>query len=78
MNIQVTPHTITITQDENINAGEYNITTCEFDFSEEYENLTKQAVFSNCSSSYKTPILNNQCIIPSEILQTSGSVLLGV
>ena len=78
MNIQVGTHTITITQDNNINAGEYNVTTCEFEFTDEYEGLTKQAVFSTCTDTYKVPILNNQCIIPSEVLETNGSVLLGV
>ena len=78
MNIQVNPHTITITRTVDINAGEYNITTCTFEFSEEYTGLTKQAVFSTCEDTYKTPILNNQCTIPSEVLETSGQVLLGV
>lgn len=78
MNIQVNAHTITITQDENINAGEYNVTPCTFEFSDEYEGLTKQAVFSTCTDTYKVPILDNQCIIPSEVLETNGSVLLGV
>ena len=78
MNIQVNPHTITITRSVDINAGEYNVTTCVFQFSEEYDDLTKQAVFSTCDSTYKVPILNNQCTIPSEVLETSGQVLLGV
>ena len=78
MNVQVNPHFITITQDDNINAGEYNVTQCTFEFTEEYDDLTKQAVFSTCSDTYKTPILDNQCTIPSEVLQTQGSVLLGV
>ena len=76
MNIQVTPHLITITQDDNINAGEYNITQCEFEFTDEYEDLTKQAVFSTCESTYKVPILNNQCTIPSEVLENPGQVTL--
>lgn len=78
MNIQVTPHTITLTRNESINAGEYNITPCIFEFSEEYSNLTKEAVFSTCSNTVKTAILNNQCIIPFEVLQEPGNVLIGV
>lgn len=79
MNIQVTPHTIAITINNNINAGEYNITPCEFTFTEEYENLTKEAIFSSCDGSViKTSILNNQCRIPFEVLQQEGNVLLGV
>lgn len=79
MNIQVTPHTIAITINNNINAGEYNITPCEFTFTEEYENLTKEVIFSSCDGSViKTSILNNQCTIPFEVLQQEGNVLLGV
>lgn len=78
MNIQVTPHTITITQDTDINSGEYNVTTLNFEFSEEYNNITKMAIFSTCENFYKTPILNNQCTIPSEVLEEQGNVLLGV
>lgn len=79
MNIQVTPHTIAITINNNINAGEYNITPCEFTFTDEYENLTKEAIFSSCDGSViKTSILNNQCTIPFEVLQQEGNVLLGV
>lgn len=79
MNIQVTPHTIAIIINDNINAGEYNITPCEFTFTEEYENLTKEAIFSSCDGSViKVSILNNQCTIPFEVLQQEGNVLLGV
>lgn len=79
MNIQVTPHTIAITLDSSVNAGEYNITPCEFTFTEEYENLAKIAIFSSCDGTViKTPILNNQCAIPIEVLQHSGNVSLGV
>lgn len=79
MNIQVTPHTIAITINNNINAGEYNITPCEFTFTEEYENLTKEAIFISCDGSViKVSILNNQCTIPFEVLQREGNVLLGV
>lgn len=79
MNIKVYPHTLTITKDVDINVGEYNITTCNFEFSDEYEGLTKQAVFTTCNGTYKSAILNNQCTIPSEVLTDSkDSILVGV
>lgn len=78
MNIQVNPHTITLTIESDINSGEYNITPCTFEFSEEYEGLTKEAIFSTCENTVKTAILNDTCTIPSEVLQTSGNVLVGV
>lgn len=78
MIIKVNPHTIDFTQDVDINSGEYNITTLEFEFSNEFNGLTNQAVFSTCNGTYKTPILNNQCVIPYEVLEEPGQVLLGV
>ena len=78
MNIKVNSHTLEINQNIDINTGEYNITTLNFEFSDEYEGLTKMAVFSNCETSIKTAILNNQCTIPFEVLEEPGQVLLGV
>ena len=78
MNIKVEPYTIEIEKLNQINSGEYNIAEVNFEFSNEYEGLTKQAVFSTCTETYKTPILNNKCTIPYEVLQEAGNVLLGV
>ena len=78
MKIKVQPHTIEIEKETDINAGEYNISSCEFEFSEEYENLTKEAVFSTCDSTYKVAILSGVCTIPEEALTSQGQVLLGV
>lgn len=78
MNIKVEPYTIEIEKLNQVNSGEYNIAEMHFEFSNEYEGLTKQAVFSTCEETYKTPILNDTCIIPYEVLQEPGNVLLGV
>jgi hypothetical protein len=77
MNIKVLPHTLTI-ETSLVNEGEYNITPCHFEFSNEYEGLTKEAIFSTCDNTVKTAILNDECIIPSEVLTEPGNVLLGV
>lgn len=77
MKVKVTAHTIELETSE-INAGEYNVTPCEFEFSEEYEGLTKEAVFSTCNGVYKCAILNNQCVIPGEVLENLGQVTIGV
>lgn len=77
MNIKVLPHTLTI-ETSLVNEGEYNITPCHFEFSNEYEGLTKEAIFSTCDNTVKTAILNDECIIPSEVLTEQGNVLLGV
>lgn len=78
MKVIVKTNEIEIEKNNLINSGEYNITPCEFEFSEEYNGLTKMAVFSTCSIDVKVAILNNRCVIPYEILENQGQVLLGV
>lgn len=78
MQIIVNPHTLELDKTVDVNSGEYNIQNCQFSFSNEYENLTKMAIFSNEENSYQVIILNNTCIIPLEILQTDGTIGLGV
>ena len=78
MKIKVTPHTISIEREQDINAGEYQVSSCEFEFTEEYEDLTCNAIFSTCEESYQVAIFNRKCDIPSEVLETPGQVLLGV
>lgn len=79
MNIKVSPHLIEIERNVEINAGEYNITPCVFEFSEEYEGLINKAIFSTCGGeNYPVDIVNNECVIPFEVLQEPGKVLLGV
>ena len=79
MLVKVDLHNIDLDISETINAGEYNITKCQFEFSNDYEGLTKRAVFTTCSGVVMVQeILNNECVIPSEVLEQSGSVKLGV
>lgn len=78
MEIIVNAHTIQLTQTEIVNEGEYNIQKCNFTFSEEYNGLTKIAIFSNLNNSFQTMITNGSCIIPAEILQQEGTLILGV
>lgn len=78
MNIQVLPHNIILTKSTDINTGEYNVTECVFEFSDEYDGLTKEAVFSISNNIIKKAILNNKCSIPSEVLEQAGNVLIGV
>lgn len=78
MQIIVNPHTLELNKTVDVNSGEYNIQECEFVFSSEYEGLTKMAIFSNEENSFQTIITNETCIIPAEILQTEGTIGLGV
>ena len=79
MKAKVDLHNIELEITSTINAGEYNITPVEFEFSSEYETLTKRAIFTNCEGVVLVQdIIDNQCIIPAEVLTMSGAVKLGV
>lgn len=78
MKIIVNPHSLELQKTTDVNSGEYNIQNIEFEFSSEYEGLTKMAVFSNEDEAFTTMITNGSCIIPSEILQTDGTIGVGV
>ena len=78
MKIIVNPHKLELQKTIDVNSGEYNVQNCEFEFSSEYDGLTKMAIFSNEDNSFQTMITNGSCIIPSEILETDGTIGVGV
>lgn len=53
-----------------INKGEYNVTNCEFSFTEQFTDLTKVAVFSTAKTEKPiiVDIIENKCYIPYEVL----------
>ena len=57
-------------EDEKINRGEYKVHKCYFDFSEEYDGLTKKAIFETFMVKKEMPIINNECDIPYEVLNS--------
>lgn len=78
MLLSVTADKITIKESEQIESGEYNTTLCQFEFTEEYDDLIKTAVFTRNKDTYKMDIIDNQCYIPDEVLQKKGSIIIGV
>ena len=78
MQILVNTNNVILNKKDTIESGEYNVTPCEFNFTEEYEGLIKTAVFTKGGRSYKMNIVNNTCQIPYEVLETVGVVALGV
>lgn len=80
MLFQVSKNNITVLRPEVVNEGEYNVSPCEFNFDNIYSGLVKKAVFTNylVEGNYEVPILNNGCIIPSEVLEKNGEITLGV
>ena len=62
-----------------VNEKEINITKCEFEFADEITNdYVKEAYFTLNGNSYKQLIVNNECDIPSEVLEEKGQIELGV
>lgn len=69
MNINVTKTQVSITNDYILNDKEYNVNKCYFTFSEEYTSqLVKKAIFVQGTATIEEPIINNECLIPSEVL----------
>lgn len=69
MNIKVTKIQVSVIDKYVLNDKEYNINKCYFTFSEEYtDNLVKKAIFEQNGAIIEEPILNNECMIPSEVL----------
>lgn len=77
MNIKVNEHLLEITKTP-VNEQELNITKVYFDFPSSMDGYVKEAYFTFKGNSYKVIILNNECDIPSEVLQEKGTVELGV
>lgn len=78
MKLIVNPHKIEIEKTP-VNEREIDITKCEFEFAEEITNdYVKEAYFTFDGSTYKQIITNNECDIPSEVLDKAGQVEVGV
>lgn len=78
MEIIVTKDSLKIAEKDLVHKGEYNVNELTFTFSEEYEGLSKMAVFSNTLNAVQTAITNNTCIIPAEILLKKMDLTIGV
>lgn len=59
-------------------SGEYLIHKCSFNFSEEYDGLTKMCLFTKFGITYEKEIINNECNIPYEVLLKDGPLTIGV
>ena len=62
-----------------VNEQEINITKCEFEFADEItDDFVKEAYFTLNGATYKQIIVDNECDIPSEVLEKKGDVEIGV
>ena len=83
MNIEVTKEYVKILDGSNLpHEGEYNVNKCYFTFDEYTESFTfHTAIFTILSSgkAYTSDILNNECAIPTQVLQEEyDTVKMGV
>lgn len=78
MKIIVDKHTVTINKNEIVNEGEYNVQACNFQFSSEYDGLPKIAIFKTDTVTKQILLSGDSCITPSEVLESTGIVGLGV
>lgn len=79
MDINVTVNNICLKNPDILNSGEAYIHKLNFVFSEEYTpDLVYRACFTCLSGTFVSPILNNQCEIPPEVLEAEGTIELGV
>lgn len=78
MKIIVDKHTVTINKNEIVNEGEYNVQACNFEFSSEYDGLPKIAIFKTETVTKQILLSGDSCITPSEVLESTGIVGLGV
>lgn len=76
MNIQVTKNTVTVNTDYILNMGEYRVNKCAFSFSEEYTNdLVIKAIFDDGVNLKEMVIVNGECNIPYEVLNSKEFTL---
>ena len=70
-----------VTVNPNISSGEVNTIKVHVDFSDEWNNFGKNAVFYTSYNSrdiYEIVMTNNECIIPSEVMTKSGILYIGI
>lgn len=79
MTFKVTANEISLQDEQELNKGEYNVHNCVFEFSDEYNDLVKKALFTNAfGNTYIVEITDDKCDIPYEVLTSTGAITLGV
>ena len=59
------------------NSGSKNVYTCQFEIDGEYRSFIWFCVFRGEENTYLQKLINNTCMIPYEILKSSGSIQIG-
>lgn len=78
-NFEISNNSLTLTSEPAIFSGSNNYYLCKFNFqTEDWDNLSKLAVFTFNETAVSVPITNNECFIPAEVLSAEGAVCIGV
>ena len=70
-----------VTVNPKISSGEVNTVSIHVDFSDEWNNFGKNAVFYTSYNSrdiYEIVMANDECIVPSEVMKKSGTLYIGI
>ena len=70
-----------VTVNPNISSGEVNTIKVHVDFSDEWNDFGKNAVFFtslNKNAIYEIVMTNDECIVPSEVMTKSGTLYIGI
>ena len=78
LNLVVNQNEISQDGNEYLTSGGYKSIQCNFSFSEEWNNLTKTAIFLYNGVAYNEPLIDDKCFIPYEAIETKGNLLIGV
>ena len=76
--VRVTKTGLSLDNIAKVNSGEINVTECYFIFDEAYTETQNVAVFTKDSQSFEVNINGNHCLIPYDVLKTSGLLEIGV
>lgn len=78
MRYEVNDVTIKLIEDETLVAGEVKVHYAEFTFDSSWDEYTKLAVFKRGVLTMEQMLTDNKCIIPWEVLQKRGTLMVGV
>lgn len=78
LNLIVNQNEISQNGNEYLTSGGYKSIQCNFSFSEDWNKLTKTAIFLYNGVAYNETLIDDKCFIPHEAIETKGSLLIGV
>ena len=77
--LKVEDENIVFTSSPPVFSGDVNTISAVFEFGANWDGLTKYAVFyRTIDKPYKVALPNDECLVPHEVMQTSGRMYIGV